>query len=96
MNDVLDYIDHQFYVAAQQAKFEPDGLTSTVLLELTTQILENLVTNGALVTPRDPDQGSEPFIVTVQQLEIDLWSVTWDVCVTGAARRIVGQPRLIR
>ena len=97
INDVLDYIDHRFYEGAQQVKFEPDGLTRTGLMDMTTAIMEELVTSGALVTPRDPVQdGSAPYIITVEQLEIDLWKVTWAICITGAARRIAGQPKLIR
>lgn len=97
INDVLDYIDHRFYEAAQQAKFEPDGLTEQILLDLTKDILDDLVTSGALVAPRDPARdGTNPYIITIKQEEIDLWKVTWDVCITGAARRIVGQPRLIK
>lgn len=97
INDVLDYIDHRFYEGAQQVKFEPDGLTRESLMDMTTVILDDLVTSGALVAPREPERdGTNPYIVTVQQLEIDLWKVTWEVCITGAARRIVGQPKLIR
>ena len=77
-------------------KFEPDGLTREGLTRLTTDILEDLVTSGALVTPRDPDYGTKPYILTIEQLEIDLWQVTWEICPTGAARRIAGQPKLIR
>ena len=97
INDVLDYIDHRFLEAAQQAKFEPDGITRVVLMDLTTAIMEDLVTSGALVSPREPERdGTNPYIITVQQLEIDLWKVTWEVCITGAARRIAGQPKLIK
>lgn len=97
INDVLDYIDHRFYEGAQQVKFEPDGLTRMGLMDMTTAILDELVTSGALVSPRDPDRdGTAPYVVSVEQLEIDLWKVTWEVCITGAARRIAGQPKLIR
>ena len=95
--DVLDYIDHRFYEAAQQMKFEPDGLTRQGLLDMTTAIMEDLVTSGALVAPRDPERdGNSPYIIKVEQLEIDLWKVTWEICITGAARRIAGQPKLIK
>lgn len=97
INDVLDYIDHRFYEGAQQVKFEPDGLTRQGLLDMTTDICEELVTSGALVAPREPARdGNSPYIIKVEQLEIDLWKVTWEVCITGAARRIVGQPKLIK
>ena len=96
VNQILNYIDHRFVQAAAAMKFEPDGLTYNINAELTTDILEDLVTSGALVTPRDPDYGTKPYILTIEQLEIDLWQVTWEICPTGAARRIAGQPKLIR
>lgn len=97
INDVLDYIDHRFLEGAQQVKFEPDGLTRVGLMDMTVAIMEELVTAGALVAPRDPERdGTSPYAVAVEQLEIDLWKVTWEICVTGAARRIAGQPKLIR
>ena len=97
VNRILNYIDHRFLEAAAAAKFEPDGLTEEILYRLTKEILEDLVVSGALVSPRDPDtDGTEPYILTVEQLEIDLWQVTWEVCPTGAARRIAGQPKLIK
>lgn len=97
VNSILNYIVHRFLQAASVAKFEPDGLTREVLTDLTTEILEELVTAGALVAPRHPEvDGDSPFIVTVEQLEIDLWKVTWEICPVGAARRIAGQPKLIK
>ncbi len=97
VNDILDYIDHRFVEAASYAKFEPDGLTYKILYDLTKEILDQLVTSGALVKPRNPEEdGTVPYILTIKQLEIDLWHVEWAVCPTGAARRIAGQPRLIK
>ncbi len=96
VNRIANYIDHRFYEGAAALKFEPDGLTRTGLFKMTKQILDELVTSGALVTPRDPADGTAPFIIKIEQVEIDLWLVTWDFCPTGAARRIAGQPRLIK
>ena len=96
VNDIADYIDHRFVEGAAYMKFEPDGLTKQGLTKLTKEILDQLVTSGALVAPRDTADGSAPYILTVVQQEIDLWLVTWDFCPTGAARRIAGQPRLIK
>ena len=97
INDVLDYIDHRFLEAASQVKFEPDGLTQEALYEQTKTIMDELVISGGLVPPRDlENDGTSPYIVTVTQVEIDLWQVEWAVCITGSARRIAGQPRLIR
>lgn len=68
-----------------------------VFMDLTVAIMEDLVTSGAQVTPRIPERdGTNPYIITIEQLEIDLWKVNWEVCITGAARRIVGQPKLIK
>jgi hypothetical protein len=97
VNRILNYIDHRFVEAAACAKFEPDGLTYEILHRLTKEILDDLVISGALVPPRDPSSdGTEPYILTVKQLEIDLWQVTWEICPTGAARRIAGQPKMIK
>jgi len=97
INRIANYIDHRFVEAASYMKFEPDGLTRTGLMRLTKEILDQLVVSGALVKPRDPEiDGTEPYKITVEQTEIDLWLVTWDFCPTGAARRIAGQPRLIK
>ena len=97
INDVLDYIDHRFVEAAATAKFEPDGLTREILHDLTKDIMDELVTSGALVAPRDPDtDGIHPYVIEITQPEIDLWHVQWFVCITGAARRIAGQPVLFK
>ena len=96
VNDIFDYIDHLFFEAASQMKFEPDGLTKQGLTDLMTTILEDLVTSEALVAPRDSEKdGTSPYILTVKQEAIDHWYVQWDVCPTGCARRIVGQPVVI-
>lgn len=96
VNRIANYIDHRFVEAAAYMKFEPDGLTRNGLTKLTKQILDELVVSGALVPPRDPADGTNPYTLKVEQVEIDLWLVTWDFCPTGAARRIAGQPRLIK
>lgn len=97
INDVLDYIDHRFVEAAATAKFEPDGLTREILHDLTKDIMDELVTSGALVAPRDPDtDGIHPYVIEITQPEIDLWHVQWFVCISGAARRIAGQPVLFK
>lgn len=96
VNDILDYTEARFLEAAATAKHEPDGLTRKILWDLTKAILDDLVTSGALVTPRDTSAGKNPYILTVEQKEIDLWYVQWDICPTGSARRIAGQPKLIR
>lgn len=96
VNRIANYIDQRFVEGAAYMKFEPDGLTKAGLTKMMKEILDQLVTSGALVTPRDTSDGTNPYILTVEQKEIDLWLVTWDFCPTGAARRIAGQPRLIK
>ncbi|MDX5979646.1 hypothetical protein [Vreelandella alkaliphila] len=97
VNSITNYIVHRFMQAAAFAKFEPDGLTRDILTDLTTEMMEELVTAGALVRPRDDaNGGNRPYVIKVEQVEIDLWKVTWEVCPTGAARRIAGQPKLIK
>ena len=97
VGDIANYIDHRFVEGASYLKFEPDGLTLNGLSKVIKKILDELVTSGALVKPRNPaEDGTKPYSFTVKQEEIDLWLVTWDFCPTGAARRIAGQPRLIK
>lgn len=92
-----NYISHQFINAAAAAKFEPDGLTEQILNDIMDDILGPLVTAGAIVPPRNPEvDGTAPYRKRVKQVEIDLWSVEWDYCPTGSARRISGQPMLIK
>lgn len=93
---ILNDISHEFLRAARAAKFEPDGLTRTLLNDLAKDICEKRVQSGALVTPRDPEDGESPYVVTVTQIEIDLWQVEIAVCPTGVARRIAMQPILIK
>ncbi|MBE0505911.1 MAG: hypothetical protein IBX50_04215 [Marinospirillum sp.] len=92
-----NHITHQFIEGASYAKFEPDGLTLQILTDIMQGILEPLTTAGAIVTPRNPDvDGDEPYRIRIYQAEIDLWMVEWDYCPVGAARRIAGQPMLIK
>ena len=92
-----NYIAHRFIQAASFAKFEPDGLTLKVISRLMADIRGDLITSGAIVKPREPDyDGDDPMLVTIEQKEIDLWLVTWEYCPTGAARRIAGQPILVK
>lgn len=93
---ILNDISHEFLRAARSAKFEADGLTRSLLTELTTELCEKRVQAGALVTPRNPDDGDSPYVVTVKQVELDLWQVEIAVCPTGVARRVAMQPILIK
>jgi hypothetical protein len=97
VNRIGDYIIYRFYELASQVKHEPDGITRPRLDLGMREIMDALVTSGALAIPRDPDaDGDDPYIITVEQEEIDLWIVYWEFCPTGSARRIAGQPILIK
>lgn len=97
INSLDNYITHQFVEGAGYAKFEPDGLAESILTDIMVGILEPLVTAGAIVPPRNPEvDGTDPYRLRVRQAEIDLWLVEWDYCPVGAARRIAGQPMLIK
>ncbi|MCV6588710.1 MAG: hypothetical protein OIF57_06735 [Marinobacterium sp.] len=91
-----NYIVHRFIAAASLAKFEPDGLTEKVLRDLMQEIRDDLIISGAIVKPREPEDGDDPMVIEITQLEIDLWQVVWSYCPTGSARRIVGQPKIVR
>ena len=97
VNRIANFIDHQFLAMATALKHEPDGLTEYGLRDGMRRILDPLITSGALVKPRDPDEdGDQPYTLIITQEEIDLWRVQWWFCPTGAARRIVGEPWLVR
>ncbi|QCZ30170.1 phage tail protein [Leclercia adecarboxylata] len=96
ISSLMNAIARGFYAVAQAAKHEPDGVTSSTLLEGMTDLLERFSAANALVKPRDTSQGEEPFVLKLTQKDIDLWELEWAVCPTGTARRIVGKPMLFR
>lgn len=97
VNRIANYIDHRFVELAGQFKHEPDGITERGLTKGIKAILDEMVTSEALSAPREPDiDGDSPYVFTVTQQEIDLWLVEWAFCPTGSARRIAGQPKLIK
>lgn len=96
VNRIAMYVDRFFFEMAASIKFEPDGFTYNRLSDGMKRLFESLVASGALVKPRDKTKGSAPFAYTVTQVEIDLWRVDYEYCPTGVARRIAGQPKLIR
>lgn len=96
ISSLMNAIARGFYAVAQAAKHEPDGVTSSTLLEGMTDLLERFSAAEALVKPRDISQGEEPFVLKLAQKDIDLWELEWAVCPTGSARRIVGKPMLFR
>ncbi|HBT4785502.1 TPA: phage tail protein [Klebsiella variicola subsp. variicola] len=96
VSSLMNAIARGFYEVAQAIKHEPDGVTLKSLTDGMTDLLERFYAAGALVTPRDATQGTEAFVISVTQLEIDYWQVEWSVCPTGSARRIIGKPILMR
>jgi hypothetical protein len=96
VSSLMDAISRGFYDVAQSVKHEPDGLTQKTLNDAMTNLLDRFYAADALVTPRDPTEGTAPYIVTVKQADFDFWQVDWAVCPTGTARRIVGKPILMR
>jgi hypothetical protein len=89
-------IGRDYVALARAIKHEPDGVTLAGLTDGMIRILDGYVSSECLVPPRDPDEGENPYVIYVEQLEIDLWEVRWDICVAGSARRIIGQARLLR
>lgn len=97
VSSVMDAISRSFYDLARSLKHSPDGITYDGLYQGMVTRLDGFVAANALVTPRFPEEdGESPYILTVTQVEIDLWEVSWACCVTGVARRILGKPALIR
>lgn len=96
VSSLMNAIARNFYEVALAIKHEPDGITQATLMKAMTELLDRYVASGALVTPRDKSQGEDPYVVQVVQKDIDLWEVSWSVCPTGTARRIVGKPILMR
>jgi hypothetical protein len=96
VTDILDFIDHIYEEVAHNAQHD-DANTVQILTDGMKTKLDELVVSGALVPPRNPAvDGNQPYVLTVKQLKIDMWSVQWDVCPTGSARRITGQPKMVK
>lgn len=94
--DVTDKISREFFQLGNQIKHSPDGITFDGLVGGMIDILDGYVATGALVSPRDPSEGKEPYRLIVEQVEIDLWNVRFSICVSGSSRRITGEPILLR
>lgn len=97
VGSIFDAITRDFYMLGQSLKHQPDGVTEEELREGMEEILEGYEASGALVEPRDPENdGKEPWTLKIQQVEIDLWKVTWFACPTGSSRRLLGEPIVVR
>ncbi|HAV1601606.1 TPA: hypothetical protein JG832_002497 [Enterobacter hormaechei subsp. xiangfangensis] len=96
VSSLMNALARGIYSIGQALKHEPDGVTRSGLEREIPRLLRQYVATGALVVPRNPDvDGTEPFIVQVEQTNFDLWTITYSVCPTGVGRRIVGMPVLI-
>lgn len=99
VGSVCNAISRDFFGLASAIKHSPDGLTYEGLTRGMITILDGYVAAEALVPPRNPDEdGDSPYVLSVKQVPgtMDMWEVTWHICVTGSARRIMGSPALIR
>lgn len=100
VNRIFNYVAHRFFEEASALKHQPDGIARVGLDRILREILSGLDEqkggSGALVKPRYEEDGSESFTYEIEQVEIDLWSVRWNLSVSGVARRIAGQPALFR
>jgi hypothetical protein len=93
---VTDATSRDFYTLSNRLKHLPDGLTRDGLNDGMTDILDGYVGTKALVPPRNPEDGKDPYILTIKQDEMDNWIVQWAICVTGSGRRMMGVPILIK
>lgn len=93
---LMNSISRRFYQAAMKLKHQPDGITMAALDGILRSIGEDYVAVGALVTPRDPNDGDQPFQWSVTQKDIDLLEVTFYACPTGTSRRIAGVPIVLK
>ncbi len=94
---IADAMTRQFVDLGNSYKHEPDEDVETGLTEGMTEICDNYVSIGALVTPRDTDSdGTDKYAINLEQLEIDSWQLKWSFCPSGSARRIFGEPVLIK
>lgn len=93
---LMNSISRRFYQAAMKLKHQPDGITIPALNAVLRSIGEDYVAVGALVTPRDPNDGEQPFQWSVEQKDIDLLEVTFFACPTGSSRRIAGVPIVLK
>lgn len=93
---ILNDLCHEFLQAASIVQFEPDGFVLENLQRLADKICKKRSEAGAFVEPRDPSKdGTNPYRITLKQVEIDFWHIEVAYAQTGVARRIAIQPRLM-
>lgn len=89
-------IGRDFLRLAKSLKHSGDGVTRAGFERGMKDILDGYVGNDCLVKPRDPADGDKPYVVHIEQVESDLWKVSWDICVSGTMRRAIGQSKLFK
>lgn len=96
VQEVDTAIGRAFVGLAIGLKHEPEGATTDGMKRGMTRLLNNFVSANSLVTPTDPANGTTPFTFTVRKVSTDHFHGEWSLCVSGAARRISGQSKLIK
>ncbi len=94
--ETVSAIDRAWARFAKTVKHEGEADVIDALTKGTTRLLENFKDAKALVTPQDPENGTEPYVFSIQKVATDHFHCQWDLCVAGAARRISGQGRLLK
>lgn len=92
---VTDVISRDVVDLANRIKHNPDGVTEDGLYNGVVTICENYATTGALVQPKDPSEGKEPYRFIISKADKDAWKIQLRVCVTGSGRRFIIEPILI-
>lgn len=94
---ICDAVSRDFHRLANEIKHNPDDVTYQGIYDGMKEILEGYESVGALVKPRNPDvDGEEAWRLTVTQVEIDYWKVSYSLCPSGSGRRMLGEPILIK
>ncbi|HBN6266232.1 TPA: hypothetical protein L3N15_004214 [Vibrio parahaemolyticus] len=93
---VADAISRDVYALYGRLKHGDDTQTEKKLNEGVQEILDGYVYSGALVTPRDPDDGDSPYAYIIEQKDVDRWDTQIAICVTGSFRRGPIEPILLR
>lgn len=87
-------IGRAYVLLCASLKHSPDGITLDGLTKGMGKIFDGFVSSGGLVKPRNPEDGESPYQFTVQQIESDLWEISWSIQISGSSRRFIGKPRL--
>lgn len=89
-------IGRAWLALAKRVKHSATNDAAAAIRRGLTDILDDYVTSGCLVKPRNPEDGDQPFVIRIEPIESDGLKVTWDICISGTMRRAIGQPRLFK